>query len=353
MEKNLIRPIIRRAAALALAFLAAVPLGACGSKLEPVLRTVYAMSTAVTFQITGAEAELACDEMEMALKDFEQAASAFIAGSEVAQINLSAGQGPVEVGGQVYNVILRGMEAARASEGLFDITIGALTSLWDIMSPNPRVPQPDEITAAMALIDYRDIVLQAEGGRYTVGLKREGQRLDLGGIAKGYALDIFRGILDRHHIGQGLISIGGNVMVYKDKGGSPYTVGIRYPYPGGESGWFCALKMTDTVISTTGGYERFFVQDGVTYHHVIDPRTGYPVRNDLLSVSVIHPDGLTADYLSTTLFVGGLEYALAWMKAGGQAVVVDGGHHVYISESLRAGVVQDACDTENYIFYYV
>lgn len=353
MKRSRFKKLICRAAALPLAFLFMAQFSACAPKVSTALRTVCAMSTVVTFQITGPEAERACDEMEAALKDFEQETSTYIDNSEVARVNMAAGKELVEVAERVYYVISRGVEAARETGGLFDISIGPLASLWDIMSPTPRAPQPEEIAAATALVDYRDITLSTGGGRYTVALKREGQRLDLGGIAKGYALDIFREILNRRGMEQGLISIGGNIMVYRDKAGGPYTIGIRYPFPGGENGYFCALEMADTTISTSGGYERFFVQDGVTYHHIIDPRTGYPAQSGLLSVSVIHPDGLTADYLSTALFVGGLEYALDWMKAGGQAIVVDSDNRVYLSKSLRASVVRESCDTGHYTFRYV
>lgn len=358
MKKKSIQPILCGTAALTLICLTAVPLAGCDAKsVDPpsttAERTVEAMSTWITFQITGPQAESVCDEMETALYDFEHAASAYIPESEIARINQAAGQDAVEVTAQVYHIISRGIEAARNSDGLFDISIGPLTALWNVQSPEPRVPLSDDIAAALALVDYRDIVLSdVAGGRYMVALKQAGQRLDLGGIAKGYALDILREIMDRRGVERGLISIGGNVLVYKDKRGEPYTVGIRCPSPASSS-YFCALKLADTIISTSGGYERFFVQEGVIYHHLFDLRTGYPVQNELLSVSVIHSDGLTADYLSTTLFVEGLEATLAWMQAGGQAVVVDKNNQVYISESLRSSVVQELCDTGNYTFSYV
>jgi thiamine biosynthesis lipoprotein len=315
---------------------------------------VFAMSTYVRFRLEGQGAKQTCAELVEALNAFEARASMHMDGSDVARINEGAGGGPVEVDGEVYAVIAAAAKAAEYTGGLFDITIGPLTSLWDIGADNPSVPQEEDIAAALELVGYSSVTLSSDGGRHGVALERAGQKIDLGGIAKGYALDIFRRLLDRSGVERGVISIGGNVMAYRDKGGEPYIVGIRYPRPNSGESYMCALGLSDGVISTTGGYERFFEQDGAVYHHVIDPRTGYPSDSGLESVSVIRRDGLSADYLSTAMFIGGLEYSLELMRRDGvQAVVIAGGGRVYVTESLRGSLVEELCDREAYSFQSV
>ena len=334
----------------AVAVFAAI-LSSCGlgKPVETATRTTFQMNTVITFSVTGHGAEQVCDDMIAAIDDFEKAASMQLANSDVSRINDSAGQGCVEIDAHVYEVITRAKQHSRDSGGLFDTTIGPLTSLWDVTSGNPRVPSEDEIEAAKELVDYNSILLPGETN--TVGLEKEGQMLDLG-ATKGYALDICREIMDAHGVAHGLISIGGNVMVYNDKDGKPFSVGIRYPEKDSE-GYFCALSLTDTIVSTTGGYERYFEYDGILYHHVIDPRTGYPSDSGLLSVSVVGRDGLDADCLSTAMFVGGLDYCRGLMNRGVEAIIVDADNNVYISKSLEGKMIDTHCDNENYNFMYI
>lgn len=326
-------------------------LSSCQRKPETATRVTHQMNTTITLQITGNDAERVCDDVVKALHDFEQVASMHLADSDVAHINDSAGMQPVAVDERVYYVIEQAVACSEQTGGLFDVTIGALTDLWSITSDNPVVPDAEAIEAARRLVGYQSIALNA--ATHEVMLQEKGQKLDLGGIAKGYALDICREIMDQNDVMEAIVSIGGNVMVYKDKAGEPFVVGIRYPEKDNMS-YFCALRLTDTIMSTTGGYERFFEQDGTIYHHVIDPRTGYPANSGLVSVSIIHKNGLLADCLSTALYVGGTDYALARMRNGDvEAVVIDDQGNVYISESLREKVVDDLNDTSMYQFIYV
>lgn len=324
-----------------------------GGKSETSVRTIFAMSTTISLQLEGVDAEKTSDDIVQALEDFETAASMHLEDSDVDNINRNAGVAAVEVGESVYYVISRALQAARQTDGLFDITIGAVTSIWGIGSDKPKLPLKEEIEKALKLVDYNSVVISSKDGVYTVMLKEKHQKIDLGGIAKGYALDIIREILEQSSVKHGLISVGGNVMVYKDKAGKPFVVGIRYPETDNFN-VFCALNLTDTVLSTTGGYERFFEQDGIVYHHVIDPRTGYPSQSGLTSVSVVHRDGLTADYLSTALFIGGMDYSLALMQKGEvEAVIIDANNNVYVTKSLKSSMIQDKCDTDTYTFIYV
>lgn len=324
-----------------------------GNQYETATRSIFQMDTVITMTVKGINPEFICDEMEQAIRVFEQDASMFKEGSEVWAINEQAGIDAVKVSDDVYYVIEQAVKYGAESDGLFDVTVGPLSRLWDVTSENPVIPSQQEVEAALALVDYRDVLLTEDSG---VMLARPGQMMDLGGIAKGYALDICRRVLEQHEdeIVLAHISIGGNILAFKSKeDGQPYNVGIRTPEPYNES-YFCVLQLTDTVISTSGGYERFFERDGALYQHIIDPRTGWPVEGSILSVSVIVPDGLTADYMSTRMFVGGLDYSLELMENQGvEAVVVDASGTVYITASLQDQFVEEMSNTEKYDFVFV
>lgn len=324
-------------------------LGGCAWQ-QTATRLLFMMDTFIEIEVRAANAEYVCDKIETALRSFEREASMYVEGSELWQINESAAGAGVQVSDDLYYVIERAVACGRESDGLFDVTIGPLSLLWDVTAETPVVPDQQDIDAARALVDYQDILLSDNN---IVALARPGQKIDLGGIAKGYALDLCKKILDSHNASRALISIGGNVFAYKSKGNEPFLVGIRYPEYGREAA-FCALHMTDSVVSTTGGYERYFIEDDVPYQHVLDPRTGWPVQGDILSVSVVLPDGLTADYMSTRLFVGGLDYTLGMMRGGAvEAIVVSADNKVYITASLQDRIVDSYSDTQTYEFIYV
>ncbi len=316
-------------------------------------RTLFQMSTVITLQVVGPDAEAVCDALSAAIIDLENTFSMFLEESDISRINAAAGSAAVAIKPETANMLLQATAVAAETGGLFDVTVGAVTALWGVTTEHPRVPAQSEIDAALPLIDASGIAVTESNGSYTAGLAAAGMKIDPGGIAKGYALDLCYAILEKSGTKQAILSIGGNVLVYKNKNGGPYTVGIRYPVKDSE-GYFCAVQVEDTIVSTTGGYERFFEQDGVSYHHVFDPRTGYPADSDILSVSVVQRNGLRADCTSTALFVAGLEKTLEQMRAGTvEAIVMDYEGHVYVTKSLYDRLAMDLCDTENYTFIAV
>ncbi|MDD2955896.1 MAG: FAD:protein FMN transferase, partial [Oscillospiraceae bacterium] len=195
----------------------------------------------------------------------------------------------------------------------------------------------------------RDLILDEAGP--TAMLRREGQQLDLGGVAKGAAGDVAREIAEEMGIRSGYISIGGNVAVIGQRpDGRDFRFGVRDPR-GDASEYIGTVSFPGKTMATSGDYERYFVEDGKTYHHIIDPRTGYPDDSGLISVSVIAKDGALADYLSTALFIGGLEAALA-RSADPEFdfILVDKEKNVYISDGLIGEFIPNEAKTE-YTFH--
>lgn len=211
----------------------------------------------------------------------------------------------MEVSQRTFDLLQRAKELSEQSDGAFDITIAPVVELWGITSDHPHVPTDEELAQAMALMGLEDLVLDEEA--CTVYLTRPGMAIDLGGIAKGWTADQLREYARELGAERGYVSLGGNLMIIGERpDGDPFKFGLRDPQ-GDASTYLGTVTLEDgCTMATTGGYERYFEEDGIRYHHVLDPRTGYPADSDLLSVAVISKDGTLADYLSTTLFVPGV-----------------------------------------------
>ncbi len=309
----------------------------------------FIMDTVIEQKLYGKNGQQAVDEISRRLREYEQMCSMYLEESQVSQINQNAGKEYIEVSDQCLELIERSKQYAGQSNGLFDITIAPLTTLWGITSDHPKVPSQQEIDKAKALVNYQDILI--DGNK--VMLRREGQAIDLGAVAKGAACEIVREVAQQYEITSGYVSIGGNLIVLGEKpDGSAYRFGIRDPQ-GEESEYLGTISLEGKTMATTGTYERWFEQDGVRYHHVIDPRTGYPADSDLLSVSVISEDGLLADCMSTALFIEGKEAALAKMQEEEyQLVIVDQEGTVYCSPSLKGNFEPNTENKHSYTYQY-
>lgn len=225
-------------------------------------------------------------------------------GSDIYKINHAAGK-PVSVDPDTIAVIEDGLGYSKESNGLFDITVGALTSLWNIEGSNPKVPPEDQIQAAMRTIDYRNIVISGN----TMTLKNPSAMIDLGGVAKGFIADKLKAFLLSEGVHRAIINLGGNVEVLGSKSAhTPWIVGVQQPFMGRNQD-IGYLYVSDQSVVTSGIYERYFVQDGKTYAHILDPRTGYPVENNLSSVTIISDQSKQGDGLSATCFLLGVDQA--------------------------------------------
>ena len=257
--------------------------------------------------------------------------------SAVSTLNRAAGEGPVAVPDELFHVVKHGIAYSRLSAGAFDITIGPVVALWGITGEEPGVPDQTELEEALALLDYQRVVLFEPGKK--VLLERRGMQVDLGGIAKGYAADEIAEIVRKQHFNHGLINFGGNIVAIGSRpDGTPWRIGIQHPERSrGES--IGVVEVVDKTVVTSGKYERFFVHDGVRYHHIIDTATGYPVENGIASVTIVTDSSMKADALSTAVFILGMDAGLELVRSfdGVEAIIVTEENAVHLTEGVKDG----------------
>ena len=234
---------------------------------------------------------------------------------------------------EVIYVLQEALRIAERTGGAFDPTIGPLVDLWDIGGDNSQVPSQEAIERAISLVDWRLVELDTEA--CTVFLPKEGMSLDLGGIAKGFAADQLVAIAQEAGVQRALFDLGGNIYAFGAKAdGSPWRVGVKNPQsPAGEPALAVAVK--DFSIVTSGMYERFFEQDGVRYHHILNPATGFPVWNDVQSVTIVSKSSMLADALSTSVFILGQEKGLELLEAeAAEGVIIAVDNKVYPTSGM-------------------
>jgi thiamine biosynthesis lipoprotein len=256
--------------------------------------------------------------------------------SELSRLNAAAGEAPVKVGPELLACVETGLEVARWSEGAYDISWAALHGVWDFSAQSRRVPPSREaIAAKLPLWNWKNIVVDHAAS--TVFLKKRGMALGLGGIAKGYALDSAATLLHAAGFHDFLLFGGGQVRVGGSRGDRPWRVGIQHPRRPESYFGFVEVK-GDRSVSTSGDYEHSFEHEGKRYHHILDPKTGYPSERSA-SVTVVSPSALWADAVDTALFVMGPEAASAALSSapGGphEAVLVSPALELYVSPGME------------------
>lgn len=258
--------------------------------------------------------------------------------SSLAMINRNAGIAPVKAGADLLEVLEQAVQYARMSGGAFDPTVGPLVNLWGIGTETERIPGEAEIEAALALVNWRDLVINKE--EKTAFLRRKGMALDLGAIAKGYAADEAARIAKEGKARRGIVDLGGNIFALGGRGSGkkaePWRIGIQDPLSRrGE--YIGVLLAADKSIVTSGVYERYFESDGRRYHHILSTKDGWPVNNGLLSVTIIADRSIDADALSTAVFALGYAEGRALIDsiAGIEAIFVFEDRSVTITDGLR------------------
>jgi len=286
---------------------------------EETSRTDFALGTVCSVTLFENGRKDIYDEIFSRIHEIENLMSANIADSDVSRINAAAGIEPVQVQKDTFKVIERAVYFAELSDGAFDPAVGPLVSLWDI-SGKPRVPSKKEIDSVLPLINWRNIEMYARLS--TVYLTQHGMALDLGGIAKGYAADEAAKIIRSYNITRAKIDLGGNIiMIGARADNNPWRVGIQDP--GENRGSIIGiLQIPEKTVVTSGVYERNFEKDGVFYHHLLSVTDGHPIKNDLLSVTIIDDISIDADALSTAVFVLGYEKGLSLLENYGKAQAV-------------------------------
>ncbi|WP_322176769.1 FAD:protein FMN transferase [Acutalibacter caecimuris] len=256
---------------------------------------------------------------------------------DIAGLNAQAGLQPTTLSPETYDLLETALSLCEKSGGAFDVTIGPVSRLWEFDS-NPHLPQEEALSAALALVDYNKLLLGEDAGMaflpvdkalfdgrippYAAALAGEGMAVDLGAIGKGAACDTAIAVYQDTGVKAAVITVGGSVGLWGQKpDGKPFRVSVRNPEGGGSLG---VLELSGGFVSTSGSYEKFFEQDGQTYCHLLDPRTGYPAQSGLVSVTVWADSGALSDGLATACFVLGLQDSLPLLEAyGAQAVFVD------------------------------
>lgn len=222
--------------------------------------------------------------------------------SDIYRINTAAGA-PVEVSQDTLTLLKKGIYYGDLSNGLFDITVGSVSNIWDFKAETPAVPAPETAASAVSHVGYKNIIIEEN----TVRLLDPYTLIDVGAIAKGYIADRIRDYLKENDVKHAVIDLGGNILVLGTKtDGSKYNIGIQKPFD--ETGNpITSVKIDNQSVVTTGIYQRYFEIDGKIYHHVLNPHTGFPCENNLYSVTIITDSSLTADALSTVCYLLGYE----------------------------------------------
>jgi thiamine biosynthesis lipoprotein len=265
------------------------------------------MGTRITVELWAddeTKANQAIEALLQEMRHIDESMSTYKPTSEVSQVNAKAADGPMKIGKELFDLLTTAREYSELTEGAFDITYASVGYLYDFR----KHVHPDEaqIDQALPAVNYRHVLLDAKN--QTVRFSQKGVRIDLGGIAKGYAVDRGIDVLKSFGFTRAYVSAGGDSRIIGDRFGKPWMVGIRDPRKG-EGEVITKIPLVDAAISTSGDYERFFEEDGVRYHHIIDPRTGHSASK-VRSATVIGPYATRTDGLSKTAFVLGPEKAM-------------------------------------------
>lgn len=244
------------------------------------------------------------------IKQYEDLLTVNRARSQVMDINHAAGQHPVVVSRAVFELIRCAKAASLFQDSAFNLAIGPLVKRWKIGFQGDSVPPADEIAALLEITHPEDVIL--DEARSSVFLTRAGMEIDLGAIAKGYIADRVRDYLHKEGTERGLINLGGNVQTLGSPAGG-WSVGLKKPFAG--EALIGAMTVENRSVVTSGTYERYFEQNGRRYHHILDPRTGYPLDNELDSVTIISKDSIDGDIWTTLMYGMGVEKGCAVLRS--------------------------------------
>jgi thiamine biosynthesis lipoprotein len=298
-------------------------------------RDAVAMGTAIRVELwceNAGRGDTAIDEVMAEMHRIDRTMSPHKADSELSRINRDAAREAVPLSNEMFVLLVQAQRFSQLSQGAFDITYASAGCLYDYREG--IAPDAAALARGRAAIGWRKLELDAR--TRSVRFAQEGMRIDLGGFAKGHAVDNAAAILRRHGIHHAHVAAGGDSRVIGDKRGRPWTIGVRDPRK--SDGLVALLPLEDTAISTSGDYERFFEKQGVRHHHIVDPATGTSPAA-VRSVTVLAADGLTCEALSKTVFVLGVERGLELIESleGVDAIVVDAAGQLHFSSGMSAG----------------
>lgn len=321
---------------LVLFYLCTVPL--LGAHAEWFSDSQTKMGTRVEVKIWYDDAGQAERLITLAMGEFdriETGMSTYLADSEITRINESAANEPVIVSAELFELIDRALNLSVTTNGAFDITYDSVGHLYDFRA-GVR-PAPEKLTAHLDEIDYRHVRLDHE--TLSIWFARPGVKINLGGIAKGYAVESVIELLRDAGVSHALATAGGDTRLLGDRGNGPWIIGVRDP--DNKEGLVTRLALQDEAISTSGDYERFFIEDDIRYHHILNPSTGQSA-GQVRSVTIIGPDATMTDGLSTSVFVLGPDAGLKLIEsiAGYETLIIDTEHRVRVSSGLDSPGVE-------------
>jgi len=296
---------------------------------KQVSKTYFYLGTVIDITVYDTDDDQILKEISDLILKYENMLSRNILSSDISKLNQS--NGPMTVSEETYMLIKEAIRYSEFTDGYFDITINPIVELWAIGTEEAKVPIDSEIEQALESIDFKNIVLLENNQVELIN----GATIDLGGIAKGFIADEIAALLDKNQFEKALINLGGNVFALgSSTEDAPWNIGIRHPL-NNQSGVLLKITLDNKSVVTSGIYERFLELDGKVYHHIFDPYTGYPMDNELLSLTVISDESIDGDALSTGLFNMGLDKA--FQKASELSVdliVVTKDNKIYITPYL-------------------
>lgn len=265
----------------------------------------YCLGTLINLFAYGYKAKTAVDKAAESLYLIDDKMSVFKDYSELSRINNSSGKNFEKVSADTFYVIESAIHYSKLSGGFFDPTIRPLVSLWNIGKDNFKIPSETAIKESLELINYEDIILNHNN--LSIMLKKTKESLDVGGIAKGFAADKIKDIFNEYKINSALIDLGGNIYASgKKNNGDNWNIGIQDPL--GKRGEYVGIvNLFNKSIVTSGGYERYSIKNDKLFHHILDPKTGYPSDSDVISITIVSDNSIDGDGLSTGIYIMGLE----------------------------------------------
>ncbi|MGN1195490.1 MAG: FAD:protein FMN transferase [Acutalibacteraceae bacterium] len=278
-------------------------------------KSSVAMGTIVTVKVYGEKAAAHTDSISKMVSSVEDIISRKIETSPVSILN-KTGKTDNEMVASLLEIC---NSVSKDSGGVFDVSIGEVSSLWDFDDEKNTVPEEEDINAALQTVDYTKIKI--DGSEVSVG---KNQQIDLGAVGKGYACDVIKAYLQEAGVDGAVVSVGGSILAYgkRNDSGDKWRIAVRDPE--NESGYIGTVLLDEGFVSTSGDYEKYFEKDGKRYHHILDAKTGYPSESDLRSVTVVCDSGALSDALSTACFILGEEKSQTLLsKYGASAVFID------------------------------
>ncbi len=301
-------------------------LSGCGGKREPYSTDFFAMDTFMSVKVLGADGESLAQQCESEINSLEGVLSRTREDTDIAKLNAADGA-PVTLSDEGAKLLSTALDLSAATNGAYDPTVAPLTDLWGIGTEHEQVPAQSDIDAALKTVGTQHVHISGD----SVQLDR-GSKIDFGGIAKGYAADLCADIL-KDADADGLLVLGGNIYAVGTNEGKDWNIGIADPDEPSDT--VAAVAVHDMSVVTSGDYERYFEQDGVRYHHIFDPATGYPAASGLRSVTVIDENSTRADALTTALFVMGADEGRAYCEDNGiAAVFITSDRQVFTTEKV-------------------